>query len=258
MPAPTPAPVRRPIRLYDVTLDNGSTLSPFVWRMRYALAHKDLEHETVPVAFTGIRKILDGRFEQVPIIEDNGQVVSDSWAIAQYLDRAYSDRPSLFRTYGEFTAARFFDRWLFRDVVPHMYHCYVLDNYNSARPEDRDYLRESRERTFLGGRKLEDVVRGREKRLPLIRDSLQPLRVALSEAPWLGGLRPNYTDFAALSVFLWAAAINTMPPLERGDSLFDWLNRGFDLYDGLGRDERLRPLAPGYPTARPPEQRLSA
>ena len=172
-------------------------------------------HDIEPVAFTGIRKILDGRYEQVPIIEDNGQVVADSWAIAQYLDRTYPDRAPLFRTYGEYVAARFFDRWIFRDVVPHMYHCYVLDNYNLARPEDREYLRESRERRFLGGRKLEDVVKGREKRLPLIRESLQPLRVTLAENPWLGGLRPNYMDFCALSVFLWAAAINTLPPLEK-------------------------------------------
>ncbi len=250
--------VRRPIRLYDVTLENGCTLSPFVWRVRYALAHKGLEYETTPVAFTGIRKILDGRYEQVPIIEDNGQVVADSWAIAQYLDREYSERAPLFRTYGEYAASRFFDRWIFRDVVPNMYLCYVLDNFNMARPEDREYLRENRERTFLGGRKLEDVVRGREKRLPTIRDSLQPLRVALAESPWLGGLRPNYTDFCALSIFLWAAAINTMPPLDKGDSLFGWLNRGFDLYDGGGRDERLHPLAHGHPTGRPPEQRLSA
>jgi glutathione S-transferase len=249
---------RQPIRLYDVTLENDSTLSPFVWRIRYALAHKEIECERVTVSFTGIRKILDGQFTQVPVIEDNGKIVQDSWEIAQYLDRAYADRAPLFRTYGEYTAARFFDRWIFRDVVPHMYHCYVLDNYNLARPEDREYLRESRERMFLGGRKLEDVVKGREKRLPLIRESLQPLRVALSETPWLGGLRPNYTDFCALSLFLWAAAINTMPPLEKTDSLFDWLNRGFDLYGGLGRDERLHPLAPGVPTARPPEQRLTA
>ena len=251
---------RRPLRLYDVTLENGCTLSPFVWRVRYALAHKELDYEIAPVAFTAIRNILDGRYEQVPILEDNGQVVPDSWAIAQYLDRTYPDRAPLFRTQGEYVAARFFDRWMFRDVVGHMYQCYVLDNYNFARPEDRDYLRESRERTFLGGRKLEDVVNGREKRLPVIRDSLQPLRVLLAETPWLGGLRPNYMDFAALSVFLWAAAINTMPPLEKSDSLFDWLNRGFDLYGGIGRDERLRPLAPGYPTGRPPQQehRLSA
>lgn len=249
---------RRPIRLYDVTLENGCTLSPFVWRIRYALAHKELDYVTVPVAFTGIPKLLDGSYRKVPILQDNGRVVSDSWAIAQYLDRTYPDRAPLFRTQGEYVFARVFDRWMFRDVVPHMYHCYVLDNYNFARPEDKDYLRESRERTFLGGRKLEEVVKGREKRLPLIRESLQPLRVTLAETPWLGGLRPNYVDFCALSVFLWAASINTMPPLDKGDSLFEWLNRGFDLYGGIGRDERLRPLAPGVPTGRPPEQRLSA
>jgi glutathione S-transferase len=252
---------RRPNRLYDDTLENGSTLSPFVWRIRYALAHKGLETELEPVAFTQIRQILDGHYEQVPIIEDNGKVIQDSWTIAQYLDRTYPDAPPLFRTYGEYTAARFFDRWMFREVIPHMYHCYVLDNVNQARPEDRDYLRENRQRTFLGGRTLEEVVKGREKRLPMVRDSLQPLRVALAESPWLGGLRPNYVDFIGLGLFLWAAAINTLPPLEKGDSLFDWLNRGFDLYGGLGRDERLHPLAPGVPTSRPPEheeQRLSA
>ncbi len=249
---------RRPIRLYDVTLENGCTLSPFVWRIRYALAHKDLEPETEALSFTGIRRILGGRFEKVPIIEDNGEVVADSWNIVQYLDRKYADGAPLLRTQGELVAARFFDRWIFRDVVPHMYQCYALDNYNFARPEDREYLRESRERRFLDGRRLEDVVKGREKRLPAIRDSLQPLRAMLADTPWLGGLRPNYVDFIGLSVFLWAAAINTLPPLDKGDALFDWLNRGFDLYGGVGRDERLRPLAPGCPTGRPPEQRLIA
>jgi len=249
---------RRPIRLYDVVLDNGCTLSPFVWRVRYALAHKEIDYEIEPVAFTGIRKLLGGKYEQVPIIEDNGEIVADSWAITQYLDRNYSDRPHLLRTNGEFVWARFFDRWMFRDVIPHMRRCYLLDNYNFARPEDRDYLRESRERTFLGGQRLEDVVKGREKRLPAIRDSLQPLRAILADTPWLGGIRPNYVDFCGLSGFLWAAAINTLPPLEKSDPLFHWLDRGFDLYGGVGRDERLHPLAPGYPTGRTPEQRLTA
>jgi len=253
-----PARPRQPLRLYDVTLENGCTLSPFVWRVRYALAHKGLDFESEPVAFTGIRSILGGKYHQVPVLEDNGEVITDSWQIALYLDRTYPDRAPLFRTHGEMAWARFFDRWFFRDVVPHMYRSYVLDNYNFARPEDRDYLRESRERTFLGGQRLEEVVSGREKRLPTIRNSLEPLRVMLAETPWLGGLRPNYVDFCGLSVFLWAAAINTMPPLEKGDMLFDWLNRGFDLYGGVGRDERLRPLAVGVPTACPPEQRLTA
>ncbi len=33
---------------------------------------------------------------QVPIIQDGDNVVNDSFAIAQYLERTYPDRPSLF------------------------------------------------------------------------------------------------------------------------------------------------------------------
>ena len=40
-----------------------------------------------------------------------------------------------------------------------------------------------------------------------------------------------------------AASINTCPPLEVTDPLFDWINRGFDLYGGICKDPRLRPLA---------------
>src|SRR5262249_6614085 len=124
-----------------------------------------------------------------------------------------------------------------------MFRCYVLDNYNFAKPEDRDYIRESRERLFLGGKSMEETVAGREQRMPAIRQSLQPLRNALSETPWLGGEKPNYSDCCGMSAFLGAASINTHPPLEKTDPLFDWINRGFDLYDGVCRDHRLRPLA---------------
>src|SRR5215468_7749989 len=100
------------IRLYDLVLENGCTISPFVWRIKHAIAHKGFAVESVPVGFTGIKKILDGRYERLPIIEDRGTIVQDSWAIADYLDRTYPDRPMLFATKGERTAARFFDGWL--------------------------------------------------------------------------------------------------------------------------------------------------
>ncbi len=79
--------------------------------------------------------------------------------------------------------------------------------------------------------------------MPAIRASLQPLRDALADTQWLGGDTPNYSDYCALSAFLWAASINTCPPLESNDPLFNYINRGFDLYEGVCRDPRLRPLA---------------
>ena len=231
------------IRLYDLVVESGCTISPFVWRAKYAIAHKGFEIESVPVSFTGIPKILNGQYTRLPVIDDQGVLVSDSIAIADYLDRTYPERPALFASAGERNLTLFFDGWLWRDVIHRMFSCYVLDNVEMAMAEDRDYLRESRERLFFGGRKLAEVVAGREERIPAIRESLQPLRVALAKTPWLGGARPGYVDYCALSCFLWAASINTMPPLERHDPLFDWINRGFDLYGGLGRATGMRPLA---------------
>ncbi len=38
------------ITLYDLQLENGCTISPYVWRTKYALAHKGFEIDIVPAA----------------------------------------------------------------------------------------------------------------------------------------------------------------------------------------------------------------
>lgn len=35
------------IRLYELVIENGRSSSPFVWRIRYALAHKGVPCETI-------------------------------------------------------------------------------------------------------------------------------------------------------------------------------------------------------------------
>ena len=230
------------IRLFDLVVASGCTISPFVWRAKYAIAHKGFAVEGVPTSFTGVRRILDGAYQRLPVIVDEDRVVADSWAIAEYLDQRYPDRPMLFGSECEAGLVRFLDAWLWRDVFPPLFHCYVLDNIQQAFPEDRAYLRESRERLFLGGRPAEEIVAGREERLPAIRRTWQPLRDLLGTRSWLGGHVPNYSDFCVLSVFLWAASIATVPPVEAGDPLLDWIDRGFDLYGGLGRHPGMHPL----------------
>jgi hypothetical protein len=36
-------------------------------------------------------------------------------------------------------------------------------------------------------------------------------------------------------VFLWTASVAKIPPLHDDDPLRDYIDRGFDLYGGLGR-----------------------
>jgi hypothetical protein len=72
--------------------------------------------------------------------------------------------------------------------------------------------------------------------------TLEPFRQLFRECKWLGGDQPNYADYRALSVFLWTASIATTPPLTDEDPLRDWLDRGFDLYGGLGRPPGIHTL----------------
>ena len=95
---------------------------------------------------------------------------------------------------------------------------------------------------FHCGYRLEDVQKGREERLPQVLPQLEPLRQLLKDKPWLGGDAPNYADYCVLSSFLWCASIATTPPMTEDDPLRDWLDRGFDLYGGLGRHPGMRPL----------------
>jgi len=75
-----------------------------------------------------------------------------------------------------------------------------------------------------------------------LRDSLTPLRSHLSRFPFLGGSAPNYADYIALGAFLWVASVSTLPLLARTDTLRSWIEKGFDLYGGLGRDPRMNTL----------------
>lgn len=53
------------VRLYELVLENGRSASPYVWRIRYALAHKGVSSESVPVGFTEVSRIMGGRFKTV-------------------------------------------------------------------------------------------------------------------------------------------------------------------------------------------------
>ena len=229
------------IRLYELVLANGRSASPYVWRIRYALAHKGLPCEPVGVGFMDIAKLLGGRFKTVPIIEQGETSLAESWDIAEYLDQSFPDRPPLFATPAEHSLVRLFDAWFTAEVVRKMFGLYVLDVHDAARPEDRGYFRRSREQR-LKGITLEAYTAGREARLPALRDSLGPLRTHLARFPFLGGAGPNYADYIAISLFIWVSSVSTLPLLAHEDSLRSWIDRCLELYGGLGRDPRAKSL----------------
>jgi glutathione S-transferase len=228
------------ITLYDLQLASGCTISPFVWATKYALAHKGFEIDIVPGGFTGILERTAGRSERLPVIVDDGEWVLDSWLIAEYLDKKYPDRPRLIGDPSVKALTQFVEGWLWRTAVTPWFGCYIKDYRDLSLPQDHEYVTHSRENML--GRKIEEVQAGREDRLPLVPPTLEPFRQLLRESQWLGGDRPNYADYRALAVFLWTASVATTPPLTDDDPLRDWLDRGFNLYGGLGRHPGMHSL----------------
>ncbi len=228
------------ITLYDLQVASGATISPFVWATKYAVAHKGFEMDIVPGGFTGIMERTGGKTERLPAIVDDGQWILDSWLIAEYLDDKYPDRPTLIGDPSVKVCGQFIEQWLWTTGVGPWMRCYVKSYRDRSLECDHAYVTESREK-MMGG-KLEDLVVGREDRLPGISAALEPLRGTLREHPWFGGESPNYVDYRLLACFLWLASVADTPALVEDDPLRDWIERGMDLYGGLGRHPGLSPI----------------
>jgi glutathione S-transferase len=198
-----------------------------------ALAHKDLEHRVVPVHFTDIPQIADGKQKTVPVIVDGGIVVGDSWNIANYLEETYPDRPSLFGGAEARALTLFVQSWTADVLHRHVIGLILHDIYLQLDDGDKAYFRSSRENRF--SRTLEEVQAGRELRINAFRTSLQPIRMVLQTQPWIGGASPHYADYLIFGVFQWARAVSAFALLTPDDAVAQWVERCLDLFDGLGR-----------------------
>jgi len=228
------------ITLYDLQIASGATISPFVWATKYAIAHKGFEMDIVPGGFTGIMERTGGKSERLPAIVDDGEWILDSWLIAEYLDEKYPDRPTLIGDPSVKITGQFIEQWLWATAVGPWMRCYVKSYRDRSLECDHEYVTTSREK-MMGG-KLEDIVVGREDRLPAISAALEPLRGILREHKWFGGESPSYVDYRLLACFLWLASVADTPALVDDDPLRDWIERGMDLYGGLGRHPGLSPI----------------
>lgn len=221
------------IVLYDLVGQNDRRFSPNTWRTRLALAHKGLDAEARPTRFLDIPAICGGGQKTVPVIEDGETVVGDSWAIAEYLEDAYPDRPSLFGGDGGRALTRAFQNWVLAEVYAKVAPLVILDIHDHLDDGDKAYFRESREKRF--GKSLEDVQAGRDERIEPLRKALQPARMTLRETPFIGGGGPLYADYVLFAALQWPRVISPAKILERDDPVYAWFERCLDLYGGLGR-----------------------
>lgn len=222
------------ILLYDlVGTDITRPFSPHCWKAAMALAHKGLDFERVPTPFTGIARIEGGVSKTVPVIRDGEKVVVDSFAIAEYLEDAYPDRPPLFDGAGGRALSRFVESWSQSTVHPYVGIAALVDIHDRLEPADQEYFRTTREARI--GKALEEVPVGREGKRDAFLKSLDPIRLTLKRQPFLGGERALFADYIVFGAFQWARTISPFEFLPAGDPVHDWFERCLDLHDGLAR-----------------------
>ncbi|MCB1381625.1 MAG: glutathione S-transferase family protein [Notoacmeibacter sp.] len=222
------------IRLYDlVGSDHARPFSPHCWKVAMALAHKGLDFETVPTPFTKVPAVEGGVSKTIPVINDKGQVVADSFAIAEYLEDTYPDRPSLFGGEGGRALSRFVESWSQLTIHPYLVRVAIMDIHDFLEPADQAYFRTDREGKF--GRPLEEVRHISEEAHAAFLASLNPLRTTLKRQPFIGGQSPLFADYIVFGAFQWVRVVSPFAFLPDDDPVADWFGRCLDLHDGLGR-----------------------
>jgi glutathione S-transferase len=220
--------------LYELAGENADLrFSSYCWRSRMALLHKGLKFETIPWRFTEKEAIAFSGQGRVPVLVDGETVVSDSWAIADYLERAYPDAPSLFGGAAGQAVTRFVNAFADSVVNTGIAPLIVADIYPLLHEKDRAYFRASREQRF--GKPLEEVTANREAEVTGFRQSLDPARRVLAGQTFLGGTVPMYADYILFGSLQWARCVSAFELLARDDALFAWRERLLDAFGGHAR-----------------------
>jgi glutathione S-transferase len=222
------------IQLYDLaTKYPNIRFSPFCWRIKYALAHKELSWEEIPIRALTEKNLLPTPNEgKVPVLVDDDQVVFDSWDIALYLEEKYPDQ-LLFDSSESRAQSLFVKNWT--EAVLHILvsRMGILDFYETQTKDDQKVFRETRESRF--GVVLEDWGSDPQRARVDFLKALEPLRQTLRSQKFMGGRTPNFSDYIMVGIFQWMRCGSRLKVFEESDDVFDYQERLLDLYDGLGR-----------------------
>ncbi|WP_331260488.1 glutathione S-transferase family protein [Acidiphilium acidophilum] len=227
------------IKLYDLAgRDETVRFSPFCWRTRLALAHKGLPVETVPWRFTEKDVIAFSGQGLVPVLVDGGRVISDSWAIARYLDDTYADLPRLFANEQARALTAFVNDWTDTVLNPAVRQIILPDIVPLLHDKDRAYFIASREKRF--GLKMNAYKEKRDSFLAQASTCLAPLRLVLARQAYLGGGQPSYADHVAMSAFIWSKICSPVRLWSVGDPLAIWFERMFSAHESVMRGARFQ------------------
>lgn len=213
-------------------VDPARPFSPHCWKAVMALKHKGLEFEERPTRFTDIPAIEQG-LTTVPVLKHDTGTVADSFAIAEYLEKEWPDRPSLFGGEGGRMSARLIEAWSQTQLHTVITRIAARDIWTMLDESDQAYFRPTREKRL--GATLEAVEAAREEQAALLVSRLEPLRIMLARQPFIGGTGPLFADYIVFGALQWLRVTATLWPLKPEDPVSQWFERCLDLFEGTGR-----------------------
>jgi glutathione S-transferase len=223
----------KPVTLFELAAaDPEVRFSPHCWKVRYALAHKQVDAERVPWRFTDKDAISFSGQGLVPVLVHGDDVLTDSWRIANFLETQYPDHPALFGDAAQ-PLAEFINAWADGALLPRIARIILVNIHDNLADKDKPYFRQSREKRF--GAPLEEVASNRPELLKDLGAALAPLRGVLKSRPFLAGEEPRYADYSVLGMFIWARCVSEIELLQPDDPVHHWRDRLLDIFGGLGR-----------------------
>ncbi|EGN96903.1 hypothetical protein SERLA73DRAFT_185150 [Serpula lacrymans var. lacrymans S7.3] len=226
----------QPIILYDIPGQGPvKAMSGNIFKARYTLAYKGLAFKSVWVESKDIEERMkaigakptgrkpDGSdFYTLPVIQDpsTGAVVSDSFAIAEYLEETYPSTSTVFPR-GSKALISVFDSTFMQGMGP-MFPLIATTVYTKILPTSREYFRENAEIRF--GTKFEDISPEGPKREQHWKNAKDFLGVvdgwySKSGGKWIMGDTFSYADIIAGA---WVRCFNGLFEGEKWEEISTW------------------------------------
>ncbi len=210
-------------KLYDLAgADETFRFSPYCWRIKLALAHKNLPFETVPWRFTDKEAIAFADTTKVPVLVDGTHTIADSQAIAEYLETEYSNEASLFGDPPSRALTRFIKAWVEDALHPAIGRLVMPTLVEKLAPQDQAYFRESREGMLKMS--FEDLQAAREDNLKAFKRVLNPVRTTLNVQAFLAGSAPSYADHILYGALIWARSASNPRLLDDEPEILAWMD----------------------------------
>jgi glutathione S-transferase len=160
--------------------------------------------------------------------------MGESWDIALYLDKTYPDAPALMADDAARARAKFVESWCNATVFAPLRPIAVMSVFKIIAEKDKAYFRESRERMLKT--RLEEISTDAVAEAAALNKALRPAADAFEQSPFLGGGKPDYSDYILFGTLMWPYMVCTKNPIDMTGSLGKWLDRMLDLHDGFARN----------------------